>query len=1574
MPESKIFSHFKAWWGKGLYIVENNETDENGEQVIQPDKIANVSVFYRVGDVWENQYGLFRKAYPYYPNQTRQEREQLPLTGRWGDPLVIKFSQYDVKITCEYNNDGYLYACEFYKDNWQGGNVNELFENFRSHAAMTPPSSTAINLDDNNGIILLKESDSYGNASDQTITITTANTGIVLAGEYDVNSGNKVYVNGVELQGTNNSFTQVYNFSRVDITLSTFDSSETMADDFNSEFNFHISSSAQGAQSELRISQIHNEIINLDSFKGFSSIRLYDSGGQIDNYASNESFSAIFTSSRPFDITGTYSTEATYDWVRLDSRDSGGTFTQGDQLSGIDKVYPDPKADPVQPTLFNYGVKVTFNSDGSVVNSGFDFAFAFKIADFRVDLSKSSYDSATGLVTFVVKNVGSSHASGFSGNDFRPILEVSEQKPPTLVTVNNLTSDMPINVLGEGGSIQPYYLNAVLSDLSITDLQGSYITTTTNSQTYSVGVSSNPKWYVFNSPALKSGDEFTYTFKGNFAEGKTYLVSADDVTFAPQGDSLEVIEDTVSLGNNHFVFTVPDTTAPVITSGTTGIDLVENSGAGQTVYTITATDAVGATSYAIGGADASLLTLTNNVVTLNANPDFETKSSYSFTVTASDAANNTSDATTVTFSITDVDDTAPVITSGTTGIDLVENSGAGQTVYTITATDAVGATSYAIGGADASLLTLTNNVVTLNANPDFETKSSYSFTVTASDAANNTSDATTVTFSITDVDDTAPVITSGTTGIDLVENSGAGQTVYTITATDAVGATSYAIGGADASLLTLTNNVVTLNANPDFETKSSYSFTVTASDAANNTSDATTVTFSITDVDDTAPVITSGTTGIDLVENSGAGQTVYTITATDAVGATSYAIGGADASLLTLTNNVVTLNANPDFETKSSYSFTVTASDAANNTSDATTVTFSITDVDDTAPVITSGTTGIDLVENSGAGQTVYTITATDAVGATSYAIGGADASLLTLTNNVVTLNANPDFETKSSYSFTVTASDAANNTSDATTVTFSITDVDDTAPVITSGTTGIDLVENSGAGQTVYTITATDAVGATSYAIGGADASLLTLTNNVVTLNANPDFETKSSYSFTVTASDAANNTSDATTVTFSITDVDEIAPTIAITSDKPSLAKGDTTTITFTLSEPSTDFAENDVTVTGGVLSGFSGSGTSYTATFTPADNSTVDGVISVASNKFSDAAGNQNQDGGDANNTLTVTIDTTRPSMAITSDKPSLVKGETTTVTFTLSEPSTDFAENDVAVTGGVLSGFSGSGTSYTATFTPADNSTVDGVISVASNKFSDAAGNQNQDGGDANNTLTVTIDTTRPAPLVGSGGGDPYIYPMLSEIPVKLPDKEACYRLYQDESTFINAEVIKATPEHQKRMKQFAKEFFPNVIEFISDGFFFSKFCIITDGNIFMIDLKTRKGYFNWKDESNIFNIKTGRGVTGDEGMCGMADQYTISWTTEEKKAFNTTIKFYDNPHIENGISITVDRLSKKALGLCVRNYRPKLMVIPNISTEKYDKLSRRITKSENPFQQKAIKQKNERWIPLPTAQH
>ena len=113
-----------------------------------------------------------------------------------------------------------------------------------------------------------------------------------------------------------------------------------------------------------------------------------------------------------------------------------------------------------------------------------------------------------------------------------------------------------------------------------------------------------------------------------------------------------------------------------------------------------------------------------------------------------------------------------------------------------------------------------------------------------------------------------------------------------------------------------------------------------------------------------------------------------------------------------------------------------------------------------TPPEIVSGNTGIDLIENSGAEQTVYIIEATGNVEIASYFIGGDDADLLTLNNNTVSLDANPDFEVKSSYSFEVTVSDAEGDISEIQGVSFSIIDVDETPPFV------LNFCENGFAGE----------------------------------------------------------------------------------------------------------------------------------------------------------------------------------------------------------------------------------------------------------------------------------------------------------------------------------------------------------------------------------------------------------------------------------------------------------------------------------------------------------------------------
>lgn len=202
----------------------------------------------------------------------------------------------------------------------------------------------------------------------------------------------------------------------------------------------------------------------------------------------------------------------------------------------------------------------------------------------------------------------------------------------------------------------------------------------------------------------------------------------------------------------------------------------------------------------------------------------------------------------------------------------------------------------------------------------------------------------------------------------------------------------------------------------------------------------------------------------------------------------------------------------------------------------------------------------------------------------------------------------------------------------------------------------------------------------------------------------------------------------------------LDTTPPTLVITTNNSNLGVGDTAAITFTWSEIVTGFANDDITTTGGTLSTISGSGTTYTATFTPTASSTTNGVITVGSNVVVDTSSNANTSGDTLTMTVNTVVDTTAPTVAITTSDNSLTIGETATITFTWSETITGFADSDITTTGGTLSSISGSGLTYTATFTPTASSTADGVITVGANAVTDGSGN-----GNAATTLTITVNT-------------------------------------------------------------------------------------------------------------------------------------------------------------------------------------------------------------------------------------
>ena len=319
-------------------------------------------------------------------------------------------------------------------------------------------------------------------------------------------------------------------------------------------------------------------------------------------------------------------------------------------------------------------------------------------------------------------------------------------------------------------------------------------------------------------------------------------------------------------------------------------------------------------------------------------------------------------------------------------------------------------------------------------------------------------------------------------------------------------------------------------------------------------------------------------------------------------------IGDAFALGIDEISGVVTLLDAPDYESKSIYSFIAVVADAVGNTSEQI-VTLVINDLDENAPVFVSSAEAIAVNENIGAEQFVYAAEATDE-SSIIYSVkpGAGDASAFSIDelSGAVTLLANPDYELKSSYAFTVVATDAAGNTAEHD-VTLAINDLDDNAPVFVSSASSA-INENTGEQQVIYTAEATDESGI-AYGIkpglGDAYAFSIDEASGDVTLVGDPDYESKSSYTFTVTATDAAGNAAEQD-VTLVINDLEERpAPpsqpdlsqdTDSGVSNNDNLTNDSTPTFRGT-AEPSTSVELFDDAISIGTTSADSGGNWTYT-----------------------------------------------------------------------------------------------------------------------------------------------------------------------------------------------------------------------------------------------------------------------------------------------------------------------------------------------------------------------------------------
>jgi carbon monoxide dehydrogenase subunit G len=329
------------------------------------------------------------------------------------------------------------------------------------------------------------------------------------------------------------------------------------------------------------------------------------------------------------------------------------------------------------------------------------------------------------------------------------------------------------------------------------------------------------------------------------------------------------------------------------------------------------------------------------------------------------------------------------------------------------------------------------------------------------DGTGTLSDTATVKVNVTDVNDTAPVIT-GAQSFEVAEDAADATSVGTAVATDAdtTGSLqSWTItAGNDDQIFAIDGGTgqitVADNTNLDRETTGTYVLTLTVGDGV-NTSDTETVTINVTDVNDTAPVITEAQS-FDVAEDAAYATSVGTAVATDEDTTGSqqswtitagneddiFAIDGGTGQI------TVADNTNLDRETIDTYELTLTVGDGM-NTSDTETVTINVTDVND-APTAEAGDNQVvnegDIVTldangSSDAEDRELTYTWTQ-IGGTAVALSDANALQATF--------AAPEGLVNSDLTFQVSVSDGTNNSTDAVIIT--VNAVND-APTASAGT-----------------------------------------------------------------------------------------------------------------------------------------------------------------------------------------------------------------------------------------------------------------------------------------------------------------------------------------------------------------------------------------------------------------------------------------------------------------------------------------------------------------------------------------
>ena len=548
----------------------------------------------------------------------------------------------------------------------------------------------------------------------------------------------------------------------------------------------------------------------------------------------------------------------------------------------------------------------------------------------------------------------------------------------------------------------------------------------------------------------------------------TVRATSTDGSFTDQGFTINVVDQDE--------FDVIGQTD--VDSSVNSVD--ENAAIGSTIgITVNATDADATNntiSYSLQDDDSGRFQIhsSTGIVSVAGSIDRETDGSIrNITVRATSTDGSFSDQN-YTIGINDVDefDITPVVDSDNSVNEVDENATSGTSVGITASTNDGDATINAIAftladddGGHFAIDSATGIVSVLGSIDREADGPTRTITVRATSEDGSTA---TQSFAITinDVDEyaTTPISDVDVRGDRVAENAANGTEVrVTAFATDddaSNNTVTYSLSDDASGLFTIdvTTGVVSIANNSllDFESNPSHDFTIRATSTDGSFSEQT-FTANVIDINEAPSVSLVNVSGA-IDENTDTTLSIKiadVVISDDALGTNNLTLTGADASLFEIVGgNELHLRSGTtlDFESVTQYDVNVEVDDSVLGSSPDDTVshTLSVTDLDDTAPVIQSGQI-LTIAENATINTLLGTLIATDIdtnSPLSDWTIVSGDGQTLFQASNsngdiLLVDNTNLNFEQTNTYTINVSVSDGSQSSA-VEAVTIQVVDVND--------------------------------------------------------------------------------------------------------------------------------------------------------------------------------------------------------------------------------------------------------------------------------------------------------------------------------------------------------------------------------------------------------------------------------------------------------------------------------------------------------------------------------------------------